>query len=310
MSCGQLEVVTGDRCKWLPIPMPQSSAAHMRHIKELLKRMRWALRAVPRWLGHRCCAPAVPRRERYRILVIGVCIKEKKNYLRHLQREFSSSSDHEVRQKWIIIDREAGGAIVDTPQLYELYTAQAQPRMTFLNALLRDEDLSRFDHLIISDDDIKLPHRFVDAYMVTNSALGFSISQPARTLNSYISHKITRRVKGLIGRQTHFVEIGPLVCISKSLFAHILPFDSATPSSGFGLDVIWPQVVFDLGLTMGIIDSVTVDHSLRPTGVTYDFGRAISDMAEYLSTRRQLSQDMMERVVKEYPVSDWPIWRP
>ena len=134
-----------------------------------------------------------------------------------------------------------------------------------------------------------LPPYFIDAYVEANDILGFALSQPARTPNSYISHDITKRVAGLLGRQTNFVEIGPLAFISRPLFSSLLPFDGeAEIPMGLGLDLVWPISVEKKGLKMGIIDAVPVDHSLRPPGSGYAMDSAIADMARYLSTRQHI----------------------
>jgi len=268
----------------------------------LIKDLKWGIRALPRLIGHSCFAPEMDLHYCYRILLIGVCLAYKRNYYQHLKYEFGKSVSHRVNQKWIVIDPSAAERVCDSGPIYEKRIKSGQPRMNLLNSLLHDEDLSAFDFLIITDDDIKLPKGFLDAYLATNADLGFSLSQPARTANSYISHGITRRVTGLFGRQTNFVEVGPLVCISNALFADLLPFDRDS-GMGFGLDAVWPTIVQERKLTMGIIDSVPVDHSLRPPGNSYDFNKQIAEMGKFLSMRKHLTAEESFVTMRKFSVN-------
>lgn len=222
----------------------------------------------------------------------------KANCYERIKKTLASSRYHQVKQKWILINPACGEKISQKDGVYEKTLSQGQPRTLLLNQLLHDEDLSRFDAIIIVDDDIVLPRYFVDAYVEANDALDFALSQPARTPNSYISHAITKKVAGLLGRQTNFVEIGPLVFISRLLFSCLLPFDSETPM-GFGLDVVWPVLVEEKGLKMGIIDAVPVDHSLRPPGSSYAMDSVITEMSRYLSTRKHIKAAQVIRTIRQ-----------
>ncbi len=152
---------------------------------------------------------------------------------------------------------------------------------------------------MLVDDDIALPRGFIDDYIAMHRRLGFSLSQPARTFNSYINFPITKRVPGLLGRQTHFVEGGPVVCISKELFKDLLPLDEAAPNS-YGADLTWPPIVQARGLTMGVVDCVPVDHSLRPAATTYDLQPTIEAMGRYLSTRAHVRESDMAVNIRSF----------
>jgi hypothetical protein len=266
-----------------------------------LKSLKWLVRSVPRVIGHSCFGPRHDPERRYNILVVGVCVGQKTNYLDHIKAEFNRSEVHSIRQKWFVIDPSERMQTVNSERLVQKVITRGIPKTLLINSLIEDEDLSRVDYLFVVDDDIKLPDGFLNAYIATVSKLGFALSQPARTYNSYISHPITKRVPELFGRRTFFVEIGPVVCFSKSLFSNLLPFDEGSPM-GFGLDLVWPIIVEDMGLTMGIIDSVPVDHSLRPPGTNYNSKTMLSQMGEFLSGKAHASPEEISVTLVRFPV--------
>lgn len=98
--------------------------------------------------------------------------------------------------------------------------------------------------------------------------------QPARTLHSFHDHHITLQRPWCIAR--------------------LLPFDERSPM-GWGYDHIWPVRIEAAGLSMGIIDRVPVDHSLREQSRTY---RAVDEqraMRRLLDTNRHLPKGELMR---------------
>ncbi len=52
------------------------------------------------------------------------------------------------------------------------------------------------DIVLLVDDDVRLPGRFLHTYMAIVTALGATVAQPALTGDSYYSHSITLERKG------------------------------------------------------------------------------------------------------------------
>jgi hypothetical protein len=192
----------------------------------------------------------------------------------------------------VVVDPSATPSERRSERVYERLQNEKVPRPKLINSLLQDQNLASFDYVMLVDDDITLPRGFVDDYIAMHRRLGFALSQPARTFNSYINFPITKRVPGLLGRQTHFVEGGPVVCIGKELFEDLLPLDESAPNS-YGADLTWPPIVEGRGLSMGVIDCVPVDHSLRPAATTYQLQPTIEAMGRYLSTRAHVRESEM-----------------
>ena len=170
------------------------------------------------------------------------------------------------------------------------------PRSKIINTLWGK--YSSFDptYVIILDDYIRLPRNFINKYISVQEFTNFSLAQPARTLESFISHQITTRIPNILARETQFVEIGPLVSIRKELYNYLLPLDTSSPM-GWGLDFVWPIDVIKQNLSMGIIDAVPIAHSLRPTAKSYSHSDAIREMDSYLENREHLKPEEAMKVL-------------
>ena len=200
-----------------------------------------------------------------KILICGVYLADRNNWAAEAISQLSGSHDHHVEQRWIALDVTNSGND-DLPHTVHTVT-HPKPKFTLLNDLLAD--VSHFDAVLILDDDVTLPRRFLDRYLRLATQYKFALSQPARTLDSYIDHSFTMQMPGLVARSTRFVEIGPLFCILREAFDLILPFDAVSPM-GWGLDFVWPARIEQLGKRMGIIDVLPVSHSLRKPVTNYE----------------------------------------
>jgi hypothetical protein len=256
-------------------------------VNTTLRSVKWGLRSIPRITKPRSHAPCRDLQPRLRILTLGVCVMSQRNSFAQARAELARSRYHDVVQRWVVIDPSGTSGEHRSELAYERHQNDKAPRPRLINSLLHDQDLASFDYAMLVDDDIVLPRGFVDDYLAMHRRLGFALSQPARTFNSYINFPVTRRVPGLLGRQTHFVEGGPVVCIGKELFNDLLPLDECAPNS-YGADLTWPPIVQSHGFTLGVIDSVPVDHSLRPAATTYELEPTIQAMERYLSTREHV----------------------
>jgi len=175
----------------------------------------------------------------------------------------------------------------------------AQPKFILLNQLLSGEELENYDFIIFSDDDISLPEDFLQTYLDIVIKCDFAIAQPARTHNSYIDHPFVEQLDGLKARRTRFVEIGPVFSIRKDAFSLLLPFNEAS-SMGWGYDFVWPCLIEDRGLKMGIIDATPVEHTMRKPVQHYDYNNANEIMKDYLSKNRHLDKNEAFRILESF----------
>jgi hypothetical protein len=205
------------------------------------------------------------------VLVLGVYLANKPTYVRSVVKNLSTSAAYRIVQRWVAI----GGVISDSlvQSVTCIYQASLSPKFSLMNQLIAQEHVDSYDYVVIADDDIQLPEGFLDGFLATQSAVGFSLAQPARTSVSYIDHSITRRVEGMLARETLFVEVGPVTCFHRSVFHLVFPFDMACPM-GWGYETIWALRLSQKGFKMGIVDAYPVDHSLRPPAIYYDWTEA------------------------------------
>lgn len=232
-----------------------------------------------------------------KVLVLGVYMANKKNFATHLAEEFSQSKIVSVTQAWVAIGEGKPDSDILSDVTHRVITGKV-PKFSLLNELLREYDVNDFDYLVVTDDDIIVEKGFIDRYICLQEMLGFSLAQPARTRFSELSHKITKVNTGTIARETRFIEIGPVFSIEKKAFPDLLPFDESSPM-GWGYDFVWPSIISEKKLTMGIVDATPVNHSIRPTNQFYSGAVASSQMRDYLSKNKHCSREEAF-VVKKY----------
>jgi len=231
-----------------------------------------------------------------KVLVIGVIISDMPNYADRIIRAFSQAAQWSVQQKWHVIGE-------NLPELHHhlhSQSVQREDKCILLNKIIEQICLDDYEFVFVSDDDILVPDDFVDRYLAIAQHRGYAISQPARTHDSYIDHYFIAQLKGVESRLTQFVEIGPVVCIHKSAFATILPFDTRAPM-GWGLDFHWPCLLAAEGLTMGVIDECPVEHSLRKPVSTYNHGTTEQRMKEFLDSVDHLDYLNAFTALQTYP---------
>jgi hypothetical protein len=234
------------------------------------------------------------------VLILGVYLADRPNTADHLMESFQATNHCRVDQRWIALN---GKPLTDVARRYTVDVLNGyHPKFALINAVVRQSSLHAYDYLIISDDDIRVPRRFIDAFIGWQQHMDLSLAQPARTWNSYIDHRFVRRRIFLAARQTRFVEIGPLFSVHRSLFDHLLPFNEESPM-GWGYDLVWPVLVAAAGKTMGIIDATPIDHSLRSRNNAYSYNRELENMAKYLAERAHLRQSEAFCILRQ--VSRW-----
>jgi len=238
-----------------------------------------------------------PERQRTRVLVIGIYLADRANTSSHLVERFARTPHLDVDQKWIAINGNPGSDAVAGVTVERI--RGFEPKFAILNRVLPMLGWEAYDFVVISDDDIVVPEGFLDRFIRSQLEFDLALAQPARTRTSHADHEFVRQRTELRGRQTRFVEIGPLLSIRWDLAREIIPFDETSPM-GWGYDFVWPTLVESRGLKMGIIDSIAVDHSLRGLATTYDKQKAIQDMHRLLDRYPHLTRRKAFTVIREF----------
>jgi hypothetical protein len=231
------------------------------------------------------------------VLVAGVYLADRENAAADIACEIGRSRDWDVDQRWIALGK------AQIPEALAPVTAWRQPtragKFALLNRLLAEVDTGRYEFVLFADDDIVLPDAFVDRYLDLVTRHDLALAQPARTHDSYIDHWIVEQLDGLQARRTRFVEIGPLFSMRRDALHLLTPFSDASPM-GWGYDFVWPILVEDAGLRMGIVDATPVAHNLRKPVAFYDNRDAAIAMQAYLADRRSLSRHDAFFIVEAY----------
>src|SRR4051794_22616898 len=209
------------------------------------------------------------------------------------------------RRRALVLGIERPGMIMDAARAelarsrHEVVVHTAPPgargKFENLNALLADHPPDGFDWLIVVDDDVALPHGFLDRFLHVAEAAGLKLAQPAHRLHSHAAWAITRRRAGVAARRTNFVEIGPVTAFHHDTFATLLPFPALR--MGWGLDVHWAAVAAEHGWPIGIVDATPVGHTLVPVGAGYGREAAIAEARAFLADRPYVRRDEVRTVV-------------
>jgi len=232
---------------------------------------------------------------RGRVLVLGAYFTNRESWIVHLRSEFRRSRKWEVDQRWIALGESIPSELADVTAAASAGT----PKFILINRLLALVNLAEYQHVIVSDDDISLPERFVDDYLGLVEQHDFSLAQPARTHDSYTDHHFVSQLLGIRARQTRFVEIGPLFSIRADALALLTPFDVESPM-GWGYDFVWPVEMHRAGRKMGIIDSCPIAHTLRKPVANYSWHAAHEQMTALLAKHAHLEPLDAFQIVKSF----------
>jgi hypothetical protein len=154
-----------------------------------------------------------------------------------------------------------------------------------LNVLVGDEPHP--DWLLVVDDDVVLPPRFLDRIVGLAEHFDLALAQPAQSLASHAAWRVARRRPKSILRETRFVEIGPVTLFSRRAAEELLPFPPLR--FGWGLDLAWAAHAHERGWRLGIADALAVRHETGTVGSAYSAAAAIEEAQSFLSTRPYLS---------------------
>jgi hypothetical protein len=142
------------------------------------------------------------------------------------------------------------------------------------------------DWLLVVDDDLRLPPRFLDRFVGICERFRLDLAQPAQTQRSHSAWRVTRRRPASLVRETRFVEIGPLTAFGRRAAADLLPFPEL--DFGWGLDLHWAALAAERGWRLGVVDATPVRHESATVGAAYDSAAAETEAARFLAGRPHL----------------------
>jgi hypothetical protein len=164
-----------------------------------------------------------------------------------------------------------------------------------LNVLWRAAGGGPLDWLLVVDDDVGLPRRFLDRFLAVCEHFELAIAQPAQTLMSHAAWRITRRRARSYARETRFVEIGPVTAFRADAAAALVPFPELR--YGWGLDLHWGALAAERGWRLGVVDAVPVRHEQSPVASTYRHADAIEEAQRFLAERPFVPSDRAQETV-------------
>jgi hypothetical protein len=151
------------------------------------------------------------------------------------------------------------------------------------------------DWILVCDDDVDLPPRFLDRFVALCEALGLDIAQPAQSALSHAAWDVTRRRPG-IARITGFVEIGPVTAFSRRAASELLPFPELR--FGWGLDNHWAAVARERGWTLGVVDALPVRHEWQPIAEHYTRREATEEAVDFLTGKQYVTTAEAQRTLQ------------
>jgi hypothetical protein len=143
-----------------------------------------------------------------------------------------------------------------------------------------------FDWLLVVDDDLGLPARFLDRFIAICERFRLDLAQPAQSQRSHSAWRVTRRRPASLVRETRFVEIGPLTAFGSRAATDLLPFPELR--FGWGLDLHWAAVAAERGWRLGVVDATPVRHEAATVGSAYPAADARTEAAAFLTDRPYL----------------------
>src|SRR5436190_2760647 len=167
-----------------------------------------------------------------------------------------------------------------------------------LNRLLASAAPANARWLIVIDDDVALPHGFLDRFLFLAERLGFQLAQPALTHSSHAAWPVMRRRRWTVARTTHMVEIGPLTAFEAPVADALLPFPQLR--MGWGLDAHWGALALEHGWRLGVVDATPIAHSSRVTASGYDRAEAVEELRRFLEHRPWIPRETANSVIEKH----------
>jgi hypothetical protein len=164
-----------------------------------------------------------------------------------------------------------------------------------LNLLLAEHDAADHDWLLVIDDDVELPHGFLDDFLFLCERFSLMLAQPAHRLDSHAAWAVTRRRPTSVARETRFVEIGPVTAFARATFPLLLPFPGLR--MGWGLDLHWAALASEHRWRCGVTDAVAIAHRAAPAAADYPREAAIAEARAFLAGHSYLSAEQAGRTL-------------
>ena len=155
-----------------------------------------------------------------------------------------------------------------------------------LNRVLTAAGGDSFDWLLVVDDDLRLPGRFLDRFIALCERFELDLAQPAQSQRSHSAWRVTRRRPATLVRETRFVEIGPLTAFGRRAAAELLPFPELR--FGWGLDLHWAALAAERGWRLGVVDATPVRHEAATVASAYRTDDARAEAGRFLAERPYL----------------------
>lgn len=156
--------------------------------------------------------------------------------------------------------------------------------------------VGEFDRVIVTDDDIALPARFLDRFLAVCEALDLDLAQPAQSMRSHAAWRVTRTRPFSLARRTNYVEIGPLTQFSRRAALELTPFPPLR--FGWGLDNHWGALAKREGWRLGVVDALPVRHEWQRVATTYTHEDAKAEARAFLTGREFVDAQEAQRTVK------------
>ena len=164
-----------------------------------------------------------------------------------------------------------------------------------LNALLDAHPLQDRDWLLVLDDDVALPHGFLDDFLFLAERFELKLAQPAHRRRSHAAWRVTRRRAGSVARETGFVEIGPVCAFHRDTFETLLPYPQL--QAGWGLDSHWAALARQHGWKIGVVDATPIRHVMRPIADSYRRADAMAEAQAFLAQRPYVTAAEAQRTL-------------
>jgi hypothetical protein len=158
----------------------------------------------------------------------------------------------------------------------------------------------RADWVLVVDDDVDLPERFLDRMIGIAERHELALAQPAQSLASHAAWPVTRRRRGSLLRESRFVEIGPVTVFRRDALEELTPFPALR--YGWGLDVHWAAIAQERGWRLGIVDALVVRHESGGVAASYDSEAALDEALEFLADRPFLDKEAAQEIVRTHPL--------
>jgi hypothetical protein len=151
------------------------------------------------------------------------------------------------------------------------------------------------DWTLVVDDDVVLPQRFLDRLIGVAEHHELALAQPAQSLASHAAWPVTRRRRGVLLRESRFVEIGPVTLLRRDALEALTPFPPLR--YGWGLDAHWAAVAEERGWRLGIADSLPVRHEEGAIAATYSGDDAIEEARRFLADRPYVTSARLQETL-------------